>query len=123
MHQWRPRNKAGAVYEYNDTGVNVLALAALNIWRRPLPQVLKEKIMDPIGASNTWRWLGYDNAWVVMIAGGGHWAGIEGDNGLTLFDNFPPGIIQRNVCFMPVGSSARWYGSGTIRLQPCEAPP
>jgi hypothetical protein len=24
----------------------------LNLWRRPLPQVLKEKIMDPIGASN-----------------------------------------------------------------------
>jgi CubicO group peptidase (beta-lactamase class C family) len=51
----RPRNKAGTVYKYNDTRVNVLALAALNLWRRPLPQVLKETIMDPIGASNTWR--------------------------------------------------------------------
>jgi len=49
----RPRNKAGTVYKYNDTRVNVLALATLNLWRRPLPQVLKEKIMDPIGASNT----------------------------------------------------------------------
>jgi len=78
----RPRNKAGTVYKYNDTRVNVLALAALNILRRPLPQVLKEKIMDPIGASNTWRWLGYDNAWVVIdgqpvqsVTGGGHWGG------------------------------------------------
>jgi CubicO group peptidase (beta-lactamase class C family) len=42
----RPRNKAGTVYKYNDTRVNVLALAALNLWRRPLPQVLNERIMD-----------------------------------------------------------------------------
>jgi CubicO group peptidase (beta-lactamase class C family) len=83
-NEWltRQRNKAGTVYKYNDTRVNVLALAALNIWRRPLPQVLKEKIMDPIGASNSWRWFGYDNAWVVIdgqsvqsVTGGGHWGG------------------------------------------------
>lgn len=78
----RARNKPGAVYEYNDVRVNVLALAALNIWRRPLPQVLKEYIMDPIGASPSWRWNGYDNSWVVMdgtpmqaVGGGGHWGG------------------------------------------------
>ena len=62
--------------------VNVLALAALQVWRRPLPQVLKENIMDPIGASNTWRWFGYENSWVVIdgqpvqsVTGGGHWGG------------------------------------------------
>ena len=62
--------------------MNVLALAALNLWRRPLPQVLKERIMDPNGASNTWRWFGYDNAWIVIdgqpvqsVTGGGHWGG------------------------------------------------
>jgi CubicO group peptidase (beta-lactamase class C family) len=83
-NEWltRPRNKAGAVYKHNDTRVNVLALAALNVWRRPLPQVLKERIMDRIGASNTWRWFGYDNAWIVIdgqpaqsVTGGGHWGG------------------------------------------------
>src|SRR3984893_2669981 len=52
----RPRDKPGSVYKYNDTRVNVLSLAALNVWRRPLPQVLKENVMDPIGAWNTWRW-------------------------------------------------------------------
>jgi CubicO group peptidase (beta-lactamase class C family) len=78
----RPRNKPGSVYKYNDTRVNVLALAALNVWRRPLPQVLKETIMDPIGASNSWRWFGYENSWVVLdgslvqsVTGGGHWGG------------------------------------------------
>jgi len=78
----RKRNKPGSSYEYNDVRVNVLALAALNIWRRPLPGVLKEYIMDPIGASPTWRWIGYENSWVVIdgqliqaVGGGGHWGG------------------------------------------------
>ena len=78
----RQRHEPGTVYEYNDVRVNVLALAALHVWRRPLPQVLREQVMDPIGASPTWRWHGYDNSWVnvdgVMVqsvSGGGHWGG------------------------------------------------
>jgi CubicO group peptidase (beta-lactamase class C family) len=78
----RPRKKPGEAYEYNDVRVNVLALAALNVWRKPLPEVLREKIMDPIGASTTWRWFGYENSWVVIdgrimqaVGGGGHWGG------------------------------------------------
>jgi CubicO group peptidase (beta-lactamase class C family) len=78
----RPRRDPGSAYEYNDVRVNALALAALNVWRRPLPQVLREEVMDPIGASRTWRWYGYENSWVVMdgvavqsVSGGGHWGG------------------------------------------------
>lgn len=78
----RKRNAPGTVWEYNDVRVNVLALAATSVWRRPLPQVLKQYIMDPIGASNTWRWTGYRNAWIVLdgqpvqsVSGGGHWGG------------------------------------------------
>jgi hypothetical protein len=33
---------------------------------KPLPVVLKDKIMDPIGASSTWRWYGYENSFVNM---------------------------------------------------------
>jgi CubicO group peptidase (beta-lactamase class C family) len=78
----RPRNEPGSTYKYNDTRVNVLALALLNLWRKPLPVVLKEKLMDPIGASPTWRWTGYENSWVVMdgqlvqsVSGGSHFGG------------------------------------------------
>jgi CubicO group peptidase (beta-lactamase class C family) len=78
----RPRHASGSVYEYNDVRVNALALAATSVWRRPLPQVLKQTIMDPIGASSTWRWTGYRNAWIVLdgqpvqsVSGGGHWGG------------------------------------------------
>lgn len=78
----RKRNTPGTVFEYNDVRVNALALAATSVWRKPLPQVLKQYIMDPIGASNTWRWTGYRNAWIVLdgqpvqsVSGGGHWGG------------------------------------------------
>ncbi len=67
----RARNEPGSVYKYNDVRVNLLALAALHVWRRPLPQVLRELVMDPIGASNTWRWHGYDNSWVERGRGDG----------------------------------------------------
>lgn len=84
IDEWkvRPRNAPGTVYTYNDVRVNALALASLMVWRRPLPQVLREFVMDPIGASNTWRWYGYDNSWVVLdgqlvqsMSGGAHWGG------------------------------------------------
>ncbi len=82
QYKLRKHNESGTVYKYNDVRVNALALATLNVWRRPLPQVLKEYIMDPIGASNTWRWFGYQNSWIVLdgqavqsVSGGGHWGG------------------------------------------------
>lgn len=75
---WEP----GTHYKYNDVRVNVLALAALQVWRRPLQDVLREEVMEPIGASSTWRWYGYDNSWVEIdgkkiqsVTGGGHWGG------------------------------------------------
>jgi hypothetical protein len=78
----RKRNEPGTVFEYNDVRVNALALAATSVWRKPLPQVLKTYIMDPIGASTTWRWCGYRNSWIVLdgqavqsVSGGGHWGG------------------------------------------------
>jgi CubicO group peptidase (beta-lactamase class C family) len=78
----RKLSEPGTRYKYNDVRVNLLALAALHVIRRPLPQVLREEIMEPIGASSTWRWHGYDNSWVEIdgqkmqsMTGGGHWGG------------------------------------------------
>ena len=78
----RPRNEPGTVYKYNDTRVNALALAATAVWHRSLPEVLRERIMQPIGASNSWHWTGYRPAWIVLdgrlvqsVSGGGHFGG------------------------------------------------
>jgi CubicO group peptidase (beta-lactamase class C family) len=78
----RKLNEPGTRYKYNDVRVNVLALAALHVARRPLPEILRDEIMEPIGASSTWRWHGYDNSWIDLdgrkvqsMTGGGHWGG------------------------------------------------
>jgi CubicO group peptidase (beta-lactamase class C family) len=80
--QNRPMYEPGTHFKYNDVRVNVMALAALQVWRRSLPDVLREEVMEPIGASSTWRWYGYENSWVAVdgkrvqsVSGGGHWGG------------------------------------------------
>ncbi|RYG00777.1 MAG: class C beta-lactamase-related serine hydrolase [Chitinophagaceae bacterium] len=82
--EWRSRPllEPGTAYEYNDVRVNTLAYSLLQVFRKPLPQVFRERVMDPIGASTTWRWYGYENSFVnvdgVMvqsISGGGHFGG------------------------------------------------
>lgn len=78
----RDMHEPGTFYKYNDTRVNMLAYTLLNIWRKPLDDILKERIMDPIGASDEWEWHGYRNSWVEIDgkrmqspSGGGHWGG------------------------------------------------
>lgn len=82
--EWQNRemHEPGTFYKYNDTRVNVLALAALYVLNEPLPQVLEREVMDPIGASDSWRWEGYENSWVEIdgkrmqsVTGGGHFGG------------------------------------------------
>ncbi len=72
----------GTFWEYNDTRVNRTALALLRRFERPLPDVLRETIMEPIGASDSWRWLGYRTSFldlngqqVQSVSGGSHWGG------------------------------------------------
>ena len=78
----RKLSAPGSRYKYNDTRVNLLALLTLHVVRRPLPAVLRDEVMEPIGASNTWRWHGYENSWVELdgqriqsVSGGGHFGG------------------------------------------------
>jgi CubicO group peptidase (beta-lactamase class C family) len=84
IDDWKNRKllEPGAAFEYNDIRVNLLAYSLLQVWRKPLPVILREKIMDPIGASTTWRWHGYDNSFVNVdgmmiesVSGGGHFGG------------------------------------------------
>ena len=72
----------GTYWEYNDVRVNRSSLALMHAFGRPLPEVLKDRIMDPIGASETWEWHGYDNSWLEIngkrlqsVSGGAHWGG------------------------------------------------
>ena len=81
IDEWRsePQKESGTHYKYNDVRVNVLAYSLLQVFRESLPKVLKKTIMDPINASDTWRWYGYESSWVNIdgiktqsVSGGGH---------------------------------------------------
>ena len=78
----RAMKKPGTFYEYNDVRVNRLSRSLLQVFREPLPQVLKRRIMDPIGGSQGWKWDGYRNSYdtidgqqMLSVPGGGHWGG------------------------------------------------
>ncbi len=78
----RPLQTPGTYWEYNDVRINQLSLALLHLFGRPLPDVFRDAIMRPCGASDDWQWLGYDNAWVdvagarmLSVPGGSHWGG------------------------------------------------
>jgi CubicO group peptidase (beta-lactamase class C family) len=84
--QWphREMHQPGSYFKYNDVRVNLLAYSLMQVWREPLPVVLRREIMDPIGASSTWRWHGYENSWTTLDGqkmqsvsggGGGHFGG------------------------------------------------
>jgi len=80
--QHRDLQKPGTYWEYNDVRVNLFSLCLLHLFRRPLPEVLAERIMAPIGASDTWQWFGYRNSFVEVdgktlqsVPGGTHWGG------------------------------------------------
>ena len=81
-HGRRELQAPGSFWEYNDIRVNRTALALLRLYEHPLPQVLRQRVMDPIGASDTWQWHGYSTSTVAVggtqiesVSGGAHWGG------------------------------------------------
>jgi CubicO group peptidase (beta-lactamase class C family) len=73
----------GSFYEYNDVRINRLALSLARVFGKGLPVVLKENIMDKIGASQNWTWQGYgpkstveiNGKPVESVSGGTRWGG------------------------------------------------
>jgi len=78
----RPLRTPGTYWEYNDVRINQLSLALMHLFGRPLPEVFRDTVMQPVGASERWSWVGYDNAWLELggrkvqsVPGGSHWGG------------------------------------------------
>jgi len=80
----KPRaiQEPGSFYEYNDARINRFSLSLLRLFGKGVPEVLKTEIMDPIGSSQDWRWVLYDNSTVEIkgrkigsVSGGTRWGG------------------------------------------------
>lgn len=82
----------------------------MQVFRRPLPEVLREAIMEPMGASDTWEWHGYRNSWVDLdgtrmqsVSGGGHWGG-----GLWISSR------DHALCGSLILHRGRWHGRDLV---------
>jgi len=78
----RELKRPGTFYEYNDVRINRLGLSLLRTFKQSVPDVFRREVMDPIGASNTWRWIPYHNSFVdvdgkqvASVSGGTRWGG------------------------------------------------
>jgi CubicO group peptidase (beta-lactamase class C family) len=60
----RMRKPPGTHYEYNDVRINRFALSLLRVFEKPVPEVFAREVMAPIGASDRWQWIPYDDALV-----------------------------------------------------------
>ena len=72
----------GAFYEYNDVRINRFSLSLLRLFKKPVPDVFRDEVMNVIGASNTWQWIPYKNSYaevdgkkLASVSGGTRWGG------------------------------------------------
>ena len=78
----RALKSPGSFYEYNDVRINRFGLSLLRTFKESVPTVFRREVMDPIGASDTWRWIPYHNSFVdidgrklASVSGGTRWGG------------------------------------------------
>lgn len=72
----------GEGWAYNDVRMNLLTYALTLLCATSLEDILRDRVMNPLGASDTWAWHGYrtsvvdiDNRRVPVVSGGAHWGG------------------------------------------------
>jgi CubicO group peptidase (beta-lactamase class C family) len=72
----------GTFYEYNDVRINRFALSLLRLFKKPIPEVFRDEVMNVIGASTTWQWIPYassfanvDGKKLPSVSGGTRWGG------------------------------------------------
>jgi CubicO group peptidase (beta-lactamase class C family) len=72
----------GQYYEYNDVRINRFSLSLLRTFKKPVPEVFRDEVMNVIGASNTWQWIPYKNSYIELdgkktasVSGGTRWGG------------------------------------------------
>jgi len=78
-----PLHEPGSRFAYNDIRTNLLSLALTHVHGRALGDVLRERVMEPIGADRGWSWRGLHQMVttvrggdaVPVVTGGSHWGG------------------------------------------------
>jgi CubicO group peptidase (beta-lactamase class C family) len=74
-----PPEEPGARFAYNDVRTNLLSLCLTRLFRRSLDEVLRERLMRPLGVGDDWSWRGLHGMRTedghTVVTGGSHWGG------------------------------------------------
>jgi len=124
----------GTYWEYNDVRINQFSRALLHLFKKPLPDVLDDTVMQPLklqrmaNQEHGWHWHGYDNSWVSLdgkqmqsVPGGGHWGGgmvISAEQQATIARALVDDINAKHKT--PVVASPEWLAQ---MLAPCDIAP
>jgi CubicO group peptidase (beta-lactamase class C family) len=72
----------GSFYEYNDVRINRFSLSLLRLFKKTVPDVFRDEVMNVIGASTSWQWIPYKNSYadvdgrrMASVSGGTRWGG------------------------------------------------
>ncbi len=52
----------GSGWAYNDVRINLLTLALTALFERSLEDVLRDQVLELLGAGERWSWHGYDGS-------------------------------------------------------------
>ncbi len=73
-----PPEAPGERFAYNDIRTNLLSLCLTRVLGRGLEDVLRERVMAPVGAGDGWSWRGLHGMTEdghTIVTGGSHWGG------------------------------------------------
>jgi CubicO group peptidase (beta-lactamase class C family) len=74
-----PPEEPGARFAYNDIRTNLLSLCLTRLEGRPLDEVLRERLLRPLGVDDGWSWRGLHGMRTEdghpVVTGGSHWGG------------------------------------------------
>jgi CubicO group peptidase (beta-lactamase class C family) len=74
-----PLEAPGTRFAYNDIRTNLLSLSLTTLLGRGLDEVLRDRVMAPMGAGDGWSWRGLHGMRTAeghaVVTGGSHWGG------------------------------------------------
>ena len=89
--------------------INRFSLSLLTLFKKPVPDVFRDEVMNPIGASSTWKWVPYTNAYVTID--GKRMASVGGARGGAAACGSAPMTWRASDC-----SGRVVAGGATVRL-------
>jgi CubicO group peptidase (beta-lactamase class C family) len=79
---WGKKHDFVGTVAFGDVRINRFSLSMLRLFKKPVPEVFRDEVMNVIGASTSWQWIPYKNSYadvdgkkLASVSGGTRWGG------------------------------------------------